>query len=496
MRELSGWLAASAVSIMVAGQVAASARSDLLFRDGDSLIVALLARSLLAGGAQDWAMSSVLFLPETAMQFGIDALLPVDVNALLVVASGLNLLALYGALRLAAGRQRPGHAPVAWSVVALAVFGLLAATETSGSRDALELASLQLTTTYYAATVVGVVLSVGLVRRFIDRDRTGAGLLVALGIVALVSTASNPLYAVWATVPLTVILLASLIRSAGRGRMLVALGVLIAGTVAGFPSRIPFAAWIANTGVGYAQPEQWAQSLTYYCGLLADRLSTPLGIAGTAATLALLVGAVIATVRPRDAGARSVSAVAWVMPVLVMIGAIALGTHAARYLQPVAFAPVLVLVAAAPAWRLPRGSSRVAVAVAGVLLLVGGTLSIPRLNTAATSATADSDLRCITDWVNDSGRTGAGQFWTVRLPKLHLDDPSKLVQVDHQLNGYAWLVNRRDFDVREVSFLVEDAQTVPWQLPRPAVPEAVVACGRYRILDFGRTTLPLGPQRS
>lgn len=128
------------------------------------------------------------------------------------------------------------------------------------------------------------------------------------------------------------------------------------------------------------------------------------------------------------------------------------------------------------------------------ILLVGGGLSIPRLSDAANAP--DADAACVTDWVEASARTGAGQFWTVRLPKLHLDDPSQLVQVDHQLNGYAWLVNRTDFDAETVSFLVEDAQTAAWDLPIQAIPDEVIGCGRYRILDFGETELPLGPQRS
>ena len=494
VRELTGWLGALGVSVLVAGQVAASARADLLFRDGDSLIVALLARSVLAGGPQDWAMSSVLFVPETTLFAGLDALLPLGANELFAVSAVVNLLALYGALRLVAGRRRDGRAPVAWSLVGLSVFGILAATETSASRDALELASLQLTTTYYAATVVGVVLSIGLVRRLVDRERGGVGLVLATGAVAAVSTLTNPLYAVWATVPLTVVVLFAMRPWSGRRRMTVLVAALLGGTAIGFLARIPFAAWIANTGAGYAQPEQWIQSVGYYGDLLADRLSTPLGVIGCLLTLALLAGAVVQTARAADAGSRLVATVAWLGPVLVVIGAIALGTHAARYLQPLAFAPVLVLVAWPRAVRMPSGMARVAVAVAAVIVLVGGSASIPRLSAAAEAP--DPDLACVTDWVDASGRTGAGQFWTVRLPKLHLDDPSQLVQVDHQLNGYAWLVNRRDFDVGEVSFLVEDAQTVQWQLPLPAVPEKVVDCGRYRILDFGETTLPLGPQHS
>ena len=120
VRELAGWLGALGIAMLVSAQVAGSARSELLFRDGDSLIVAMFARSVLAGGPQDWAMSSVLFLPESTVFAGLDVLLPLDVNDLLAVNAVVNLLALYGALRFAAGRRRDGQAPVAWSLIGLA----------------------------------------------------------------------------------------------------------------------------------------------------------------------------------------------------------------------------------------------------------------------------------------------------------------------------------------------------------------------------------------
>lgn len=494
IRELAGWSGALAIALVTAAQVASSARSELLFRDGDSLIVALFARSVLSGVPLDWAMSSVLFLPESAVFAGLDTLLPLDVNGLLAVNAVINMLALYGALRLVAGPRRKGTAPVAWALVGLVAFGVLAMTDVSGSRDALELASLLLTTTYYSSTVIAVVLSVGLVRRLVDRDRGGGALLVALGTTAAVATLSNPLYAIWATVPITVILALMLPRAPHRIRPTMILVALLTGTALGFLGRIPLRAWISNTGADYIQPEQWMESVGYYGALLTTRAGTPAGVIGILIVIALIVLAVVGTARAEDTGSRFVSTVAWVMPVLVIIGAIGLGTHAARYLQPLAFAPVLALVAAPRSWRAPfRVQSVVAAAVSAVLLM-GGALSVPRL--AGASANPDPDLRCVTDWVNASGRTGAGQFWTVRLPKLHVEDPARLVQVDHQLNGYAWLVNRGDFGALEVSFLVEDAQTVEWRLPPSEIPDEVIDCGRYRIIDFGDATVPLGPQHS
>lgn len=488
VRELLGWCCALSVSLVTAAQVAASARSDLLFRDGDSLIVAMLARSVLSGEHLDWAMSSVLFLPETAVFTGLSAIAPLDLNALLAVAAALNLIAVYGALRLAAGRSRGGAAPVAWSLVALAVFGAIAATETSASRDALELASLQLTTTYYASTVVAVLLVVSLLRRALDGS--GARHLVVIVPVALIATLSNPLFAAWATVPSTLILAIGLLRSRHRGLLLAGIGAILGGTILGFLARIPFAAWIANTGAGYAQPDRWAESVRYYGELLGARLSTPLGVIGALLVVGLLALSVLRTVRADSAGERLVAAAGWVLPLLVTIGAIVLGTHAARYLQPVVFAPLLALVAAPRTVRLPRFVG----AVSAGVLVVAGAISVPRLDAAAHRP--DADLSCVTDWVTASGRTGAGQFWTVRLPKVHLEHPAQLVQVDHRLNGYAWLVNRTDFDADAVSFLVEDSQTVGWELPASVIPEEVVQCGRYSILDFGDAVLPVGPPHS
>lgn len=498
--EASGWAAALALATIVVGQVASSPRQELLFRDGDSLVVALLTRSIVEDETLAWALSSVLFLPETTLFVLLRMLLPaVSIASLLAVNAVLNLLALYGALRLAAGRRLPGRAPVAWSLVAFATFGALAATETSASRDALEPASLLLTTTYYSATAIGSVLAVGLVRRRLDRPR--AALLIALGAVALLSTTTNPLFVAWAVVPLTLLLsVAALPRFVGRAA-LSPLAVLLGTALLGLAARIPFSAWIANSGAGYVRPDRWMQSLAYYGDLTAARLATPAGVIALGLIVALTAICLVRSIRrPRSddapgAGARVVSAYGWLAPLAVVGGAIALGTDAARYLQPVAFAPVLVFVAAPSALRFTsRPVARLGTWLVAVVLLVASLVSIPRIHSAATAPGADAI--CVRDWVEASGRTGGGQFWTVRLPKLLLDEPSHLVQVDHTLRGYAWLVDRSDFEIEAVTFLVEDAQSVAWDIEGDPPPDAVVECGSYRILDYASHPLVLGPQRS
>jgi hypothetical protein len=522
-RELLGWATAAALAIVVVAVVAASPRSELLFRDGDSLVTTLVVRSLALGQPQDWAMSSVLFLPEIAVLWLL-SLLGLGINGTLALAGVVNVLALYGALRIAAGSALRTRSPIAGALLGLTGFALLAATEGSASRDALELAALLTTTTYYSASVVGAVLAVGLARRALDRRsvsggdgsrRDGArgdfsrrdvsrgtpvawGLAAALALVAAASVLTNPLFAAWVTVPLGAVLIVVALRRADAWWLV---GALVAGSVAGYLARMPLANLIANTGAGYADPSQWQASLDYYGALLAERWNAPWGAASLLLIAVLWCWSVVATAllwRRRQMGAAVVAACGWVMPVLVTIGAIALGTHAARYLQPAVFAPLLALtvVPALLPERLPAARIVPAAVATALALAAAVGLGIPHLAAAATAP--DRDLDCVVQWAEASGRTGAGQFWTVRLPKTHLADPRGLVQVDHQLRGYAWLVNRDDFAVGEVSFLVTDAQSPAFELPAGvSMSDAeLIPCGRYTIADFGERTLPIGPLRS
>jgi len=222
------------------------------------------------------------------------------------------------------------------------------------------------------------------------------------------------------------------------------------------------------------------------------------------------------------------AAYAWFTPLAITIGFVALGTGAARYLQPWAFAPVLALLlltgdaaprtassaadppagvgapgpAAAtvpgstvgvhPRARLPLGIAAGAAAVG----LVAGIAVAPAAARAAT--TEDPSLACAVHWVDRAHRVGGGQFWSVRAVKAHAARPGDLVQVDYLLGGYAWLVNRADFAHPALSYLIVDAQSIPYRLPAAdaaLVPDRV-SCGRFTILDYGRARLRIGVARS
>lgn len=505
-RPAVGWIvelvcasAALALAIACLAHLADSDRSALLFTDGDSLVQVLQQRSLSVGQPQDWVLSSVLFLPESALYLGLATLGgPVAVT---LVANGIvNLLALYAVIRFAArDRARPVRAALA-SLCAFAVFCALLLTESSGDRNSLELASLLTTTTYYSASAIATVATVALLSRALVAA-TGPR-LIAVTVVTAVSVASNPIHLAWAVAP--GMLLVATFAAAGSvpwRRAAGPLGALAAGAAAGLLARIPLSALTATSGAEHLQPQAWPTSLRYYAGLLAERAATPEGMLAIAIVVVLLAATAWASIRRRHepyAPDDLLLAAAWFVPACVLIVVVGMGTEAARYLQPVVLLAVLGVVpltriaARAPVAAALSGRRRAATAVlaAAALAAAGGLTIVVKggdLTSDASAPTASRlqrDLRCVTDWVDASGAVGAGQFWTIRAPKSSVRDPRTLVQVTNDLRPYPWLVNRDDFANARVSFLVTDAQSAPFVLPAGIGVTRDVHCGSYTIEEL------------
>lgn len=393
--ELLGLIAAAAIACLVLGLVAGTARSWVLFSDGDTVLPALVANSLRAGQRQDWMLSTVLFLPELG-QFLLLSLLGLSSRATMALNAVVNFTLLFVSIRMAAGALLPTRTRRMRILVALAAFALVvlpALTDTSASRDSLELPSQLGTATYYAWTLLVIPATLALAVWSIRTGRRGGrpwGALIALVLVTAGSVLNNPLHLIWTAAPLLVLLvLAAAIRRL-RWRLAAAPAIaLVAGCVAGMLGRTAFAGEIGLNGLGYFHPGRFGDSAAYYSALLTAR-------AGTAGILELLVwlgGAVLGVVtalrclragRSEDSGgfgaggpgALVTAAFAGLVPFGLVFAVVYGGTNAARYLGPVWVLPALALLAAVAA-RSPGaalvGAARVgAVAVGTAGGLAGG----------------------------------------------------------------------------------------------------------------------------
>ena len=518
--EIIAALCAAALAVLLLAHLTGSPRVWLLLYDGDSVLPALIAGSLRVEQGQDWALSAIAFIPESAVYLALAAL-GLSTQATLALNAVVNLLALYAALRLVAGatlrgrRARPALALAAFAV--FVGFGLL---ESSASRETLELATLLATTTYYSAAVIATVLSLALLVRVVAPSRTGdparpgratrrtAALLTAL---TALSVTSNPIVVLWFVAPL--LALAALALATGltpRARVAAAAFALLAGTAIGAVLRLPLAGVLTEGPGDKLRPVAGsAASARYYADLLAQRWTGggwPV-IVAVVLLLALGVAGTVVALRARRLETALVATASWLIPLASVLGAIVVGTQSPRYLQPALVAPVLAVLALpvlaravrrrrslAPARieRMPAGRLGAPLAIAAAAALVATGL-FSAAATARRLASVDASVGCVVDWVEASARTGVGTFWSVRAPKAYLTDPRRLVQVDAELSGYAWLVNREDFSADRASFVVESdeggAIAVPAGLPEPER----IDCGRYTVLDYGRAVLEIAP---
>ncbi|MGV8912510.1 MAG: hypothetical protein ACOH14_07840 [Rhodoglobus sp.] len=491
--EVLWLLGALGLALLVVTYLAGtSGRGELMFLDGDSMIVPLFSRSILEGTASNWAMSSVLFVPETLLFVAL-SLFGWGIQQSQLLSGILNFVGLYLAFRVAAVTIAKGNrAPLA-AAAGFAAVCVLALAEGGGDRDSAELASLLAMTTYYAATVLGALLTVAIMRRIVGSVPPQRLLAVGLFAVAALSVLSNPLYLAWATAPLVVIVLVTSVGLQGVLSQLWVLAALVGGSSLGYVLRIPLAPWIVADPDNYFQPGRSRASLDYYWSLLLERLSSPAGVLAVAVVLALVLLGIwltVRTLRHGETASAVVAAYSWFAPLATTVGFILMGTEASRYLQLWAFAPALALVVWIADVRLPNpveAPGRRLVAFAAIPALLGGVMFVLVLPAAEQRSTEqDASLACAVDWVNDSGAVGAGQFWSVRAVKTHLDDPAQLIQTDFALRDYAWLVDRSDFDQREISFLIVDDQSLPFTLPPAAetLPSTTIDCGRFQILDY------------
>jgi hypothetical protein len=538
-----GLLAAVLMTLLALLHLLSTSRSWLLFFDGDSVILPLVERSLQAGQPFEWAMSTTVFLIEIPVYLVLAFVTASPFDALTVNAI-LNLVALYGLIRAIAGLSLPGRARRFVVAVSLLTFAVpLAATllESTTNADSFELFSLITTTTYYYPTALAMLAAAWLLARLVERDaptgpatsamapvgsgtvstasdkpatpatsarsRRRVALPVALGILTVVSVTSNPLFGVWTAAPAVVTLLAL----AGLGRIgwrtaLVPAGILIAGCFGGMLLRKPLAPYLSMDPANYLHIGDILTPLRFYGAALVDMFSRPTGVAELVLLAALgsvTLVAGLATLRMPQLPLRRqlLFPLAAVTVLAVAAGSVVVGTNATRYLQPLAFVPLLVVPALLGEgldrlrrWTgaAPTRAATARPAAVGLLLVVvllGGIVGSGSAVAATVSRAHLPGAACLEGWLAGRTLTGAGQFWAIRGLKTYGAPTVHVLQIDEYLNARPWMVNLADYDGAPVSYLIVNDRSAWGEelVDTIGAPRANISCGTYTILDYSGT---------
>lgn len=501
LAESGAFAVVAVIAAAIAIHLALSPRSWLLYYDGDSVLPALVHASIQAGQPQSWVLSAPLFAPEMA-SYLVLAALGFSTKMTLSLAGIVNWLAFYVVLRYLIGGSR--RVDRFSAVAAMSAAGALALLESSPNRNQLEDASLLSTSTYYSATAIAVLLTLGIVLRLLDRPR---GLswrrLTALGAVTAVSVWTNEIFILWGILPIFILLVVlTCIRRLSWRRAAGGVGALLLGGGAGVTARIPFASMLVENTKAMFAPQRAAGSLRYYEALTRTLWNSSSGRVELTLLAALILWGAVASLRTWHGPVRllAISIASWLFPLIAALLFIGCGTVAARYLQPVFLMPPVAACVIGQAWptrvlRLGRPAVALsALAFSSVIAVsIGSQLTGPK---PSPERSYSKDVRCVDRWVAASHEIGAGQYWTVRAPKAYLRSPGQLVQTDANLDPYIWLVNKADYlHVTHVSFLVESADSAPFgplNTSEPITPPQRIGCGRYEILNYRRPVLELG----
>jgi hypothetical protein len=508
--EALGGLAALSLAIAALRHVLATARVELLWYDGDSVLLPLVARSIRLGEPFQWAMSPTLFFfPEIPVYLLCGALTATPQQAL-ALNGVLVLAALYAVVRAITVQVMPDAARatrIAVSVLAIVVVTALVATESSATATSLELASLLLTTTYYYGAVLAMLGTAALALRVVRTaslpvPRTAWGALTLVAVLALLTTASDPLYVPWSAVPVLVTVgLLALVRRVPY-RVLVGLGAaLVGGTAIGYLLRVPLAPFVSLDPATYVHPGGAGTALSFFAALTDERAGAGVGDASLLLMLTLFLACVGGTVWAwRVRAARTVlvaAALGAVTVVVVSVGVVLAGSSTPRYLEPIVTAPLIGLVAVAelvraaiPRTRVRRSDRTVrvlAIAVSVALLAVGGAAAPSTIRAVATASYGPA--ACLDRWVGDRKVVGVGQFWTVRPLAAYTDDHVRLLQVRDGFGTYPWLVDLAAYRNADPTYVLIGSRDV-WTIPvQDALgdPAHITHCPGYDIYDYAGT---------
>ncbi|WP_148067671.1 hypothetical protein [Curtobacterium sp. PhB172] len=505
-REALGALVALALAVIALRHVVATERVALLWYDGDSVLLPLVHRSMQLGQPFEWAMSPALFFFPELPVYLLCALVTGTPQQALALNGVLVLLAVYALVRAAANELMPSAgraARITVSAVSVAFVTLLVLTESSGTATSLELASLLLTTTYYYGVVLAMLGTAVLVLRAVRVGRASVVVLVVLGLVALCTTASNPLYVPWSAAPVvvTLVLLAAVRRVPWRPALLLS-GTVTVGSLLGYLVRIPLQPFVSLDPSTYVQPSRAVETLQFFAALTDVRAGTAAGDAG----LFLMFVGVLVTVGGtvwawRVRTARTVlvaTALPLVTVVAASIGVVLVGSETPRYLEPVVTAPLLALVAVAELTRTavrrtrvhrPFRGVRATVAIAAVAVLAAGVATAP--STAHAVATARySPSSCLDRWADGRSVTGVGQFWTVRPLATYSATNVQLLQVRDTFDTYPWLVDLGAYRDADPTFVVVGSHDLWTTAVEDSLgaPATITHCTGFDVYDYAGTS--------
>lgn len=514
-------------------QVSASDWKEIFLYNGDSIVLPLLSQSYERGEPFHWIFSTQTFLFPEYPLFWLCSVITGGSRAALILNAVVNVLLLYGLLRLIARFVAPGRIlrQVAFTTLAMVLFLACVLSEPAaevippGIVNYGSITTLFLLTTYYYGVILVGLGTIALVLWFTGgftfRAWTRRRVIlfaVSVGAIGSLTMYSNPLYLLQVVLPLGVALLLLLVARRLPPRWFIAvLAPLVIATSVGGVLRLAFGRYLSSDFRSYVGLGQAWQAFERLLITLSHWAATPVGI-GKMTLLVLPVAGLVGYavylvtryVRLRRRGVPPLVRVDTLDAFLVLfvsasavsllLGHIVTGQLLTRYLVPLFIFPLLgVLLLAKPtsygrsvpvvaARRTPRFHRTVAgVAIAGAVLAAIG-IGVSARPVAAMATEEYEPAECLDDWLAGSSANGVGPFMVVRPIMLYGEQSGRILQVLDNVVVQPWMNNLALYDDTRFSYVLIAPDRDPAELVEAVgEPASITQCPTFAIYDYAGT---------
>lgn len=508
-----------AVSLLAVGQVLQSNWNDLFLFNGDSLTLALYAKSLFSGELRDWTFSSqIFFFPEIFIYVICYALTPnLEWSFILngLVNYWLYVFLLY---RIASAVGADLWVRCGFVVLTSCLLLLYCSLEQGAEVNVTALVTLFLFNTYYFGAILCAVcvtwICCGVLNGNQFARRYGYGLILALSAMTYFS---NPMYLLQGAVPFVACVVfmrwhLQVDKNISRGLVV----SMIAGVLIGQVMRMIFSDHVGKSIGKYVHVRSLIDGVQGFGANLARVADSTPGIVEYSFIAGILVVSLAVALRHLGAHRRarhwSVAPASQAFLFLVLfvalsacitlVGTLVSGNYLMRYFLPVALLPVFVLMTAFQQAQLGSGAfvhRYFGLCVMASIAMVA--ITIGRSNTAvnfswlfdARYSQSHEGIRCFNGHMSNEPFNAVGTFWSTRTLDAYSTTRARALQVNERFEPTLWLNNRATYkDVAINGVIVSRPQghdrqkgTIYAEDTRPlGSPDKILACKDFDIYFY------------
>ncbi len=460
-----------AVSLLAIGQVLQSNWNELFLFNGDSLTLALYAKSLFSGELRDWTFSSqIFFFPEIFIYVICYALTPnLEWSFIL---NGLVNYWLYAFLlyRIASAIGASLLARCGFTILSVCLLLLYCSLEQGAEVNVTALVTLFLFNTYYFGAVLCTLFVTWTCCAFLNGNhfarRYGYGLIVAF---TAMTYFSNPMFLLQGAIPFVAcILFMRWYLQLDKNTSRVLIISMISGVLLGQLMRMIFSDHVGKSIGKYVHLRSVIDGVQGFGANLARVAETTSGTVEFLIIGVLLITAIGVATRyfgtpPRARDLSSAPAnqallflvlFSAVSACITLFGTLVSGNSLMRYFLPVALLPVFVLLTTFHQTLMVSGMVTrryfglcVIIGIAMVAFVCGRpntTASFSWLFNASYSQSHEG-IRCFNGHMSDKPFNVVGTFWTTRTLDAYGSTRARALQVNERFEPTLWLNNRATY---------------------------------------------------